>query len=75
MFALLLVIITFLLLVDHKMKKKKKQGQKERRKRKKTVFVDPLFSRASPLDGETHCLLSENHLKNGLESPLIFLLF
>ena len=39
--------------------------------------MDPHFSRASLLDGETRfLLLLENHFKkNGLESPLIFVLF
>ena len=38
--------------------------------------VDPRFPRASPLDGrDSLFVLLENHLKNGLESPLIFVLF
>ena len=38
--------------------------------------VDPLCSRASPLDGETRfLLLKKTILKNGLESPLIFVFF
>ena len=35
-----------------------------------------VFQRASPLDGrDSLFVLLENHLKNGLESPLIFVLF
>ena len=42
------------------------------------LLLDQRFStRASPLDGETRFFffVLENHLKNGLESPLIFSLF
>ena len=38
--------------------------------------MDPRFSRASPLDGrDSFFVLLKNNLKNGLESPLIFVLF